>query len=194
MGDNGIKMHQDSRSKPEILEIHLPQYKPRIRPDELSIGEKFDALLYNCQRLKGRDTVVRGIGLQDHDGVTLDEMVEEILTTGTDMNDPSIKPRAYEVIPKQDRGKSFWGKAVKIDKIMDGDIGSLIGEFYESALSKEERGHSVRLDVLMIYDRNKLEMRTGIYPKEESSGTDLFVYKDPEDKIGALLAIVKILR
>lgn len=61
-----------------------------------------------------------------------------------------------------------------------------------------DRGYRVRIDVLIIYDADRLVRAKKVDPKAESARPELeeclYKFKDPENKKDALVGIVKILR
>lgn len=83
----------------------------------------------------------------------------------------------------------YYGKAKSV-------MAEGLKDSYEGALL--DRGYSLRLDILLIYDLNQLiqaqkvdETKPSVAPHLEPL---LFRFKNPEQKRRALLGIVKILR
>ena len=60
--------------------------------------------------------------------------------------------------------------------------------FYEGTLA--DRGYSIRLDILMLYDLDQLQPLNDCVPEECYE----FAFKHPDRKQEALLGVVKILR
>src|ERR1051326_346508 len=69
-----------------IYTISLPEYTVEREPDGLSIGQKLDRLIET--HFAGNRVAIRGIGLVDHPGWSLDDLVATIQKLGTDRYDP----------------------------------------------------------------------------------------------------------
>ncbi len=171
----------------KILEIALPEYKANVKPDYLTVGPKLDKLLE--QHFMGQDTVLRCIGSQDHSGKTLDELVSIIIKTGTDKYDPSRTGQGYGVGTDKGKHIDFFGTPVKVHVGTDIFTLELLDDFYHGSLG--DRGYAIRIDIVIVYDANKLTKVEHLYGEdvEESDG---FVFKDPEHKPYAILGILKI--
>jgi hypothetical protein len=69
-----------------VYTIALPEYTIEQEPDWLPIGRKLDQLIES--HFPGKRIAIRGIGLVDHPGWSLDDLVSRILKLGTDRYDP----------------------------------------------------------------------------------------------------------
>jgi uncharacterized protein (DUF952 family) len=176
-----------ARGSAKILEIALPEYKANVKPDYLAIGPKLDKLLE--RHFMGQDIVLRCIGSQDHPGKTVDELTDIILKTGTDKYDPARKGQGYGVGTDQGKHIDFFGTLVKVHAGTDIFTRELLEDFYSGSLG--DRGYAIRIDVVIIYDANKLTKVEHLYGDdvEESDG---FVFRDPAHKPEAVLSILKI--
>jgi len=173
---------------PLILTISLPEYKPNEKPDVLKTGPKLDSLLE--KNFHGKSVVVRCISAQDHPGKTLDELADIVLKTGTDKYDATRKGIGYHVGSEQGKHIDFFGTPAEIIDHIDIFTSELLNDFYYGAQS--DRGYHLRIDLVMIYDPAKLTVVERLYGEdvEESDG---FVFKYPDHKTDALLAIIKVL-
>jgi len=169
----------------KVSEINLPEYQSGKKPDSIVIGDKLDRLIY--ENFPGKEIVVRCVGLQDHAGKSVDELASQILADGTDKYDKTREPLAADLIPKEHLDNALYGEPMTVDKL-GGDMHLVIDDFYHGA--KSDRGFSVRIDLVMIYDHDQLTMLPDIYPGHDKS--DVFVFKNPADKKSALLGLIKI--
>ncbi len=174
-----------------VYTIALPEYKIEPDTDWPAVGRKLDNLLMT--HFQGRRLAIRSIGLVDHPGLSLDDLVSTILQLGTDRYDPQRNGRYYSRDAKDD----IWaGACLVTEEGLKSDEehleGSLMAEvthlFYEGTLA--DRGYSVRLDVVMLYDLDQLQPLNDSPPEECYE----FTFKYPDRKQEALLGIIKILR
>jgi hypothetical protein len=187
--------------KTNLIDIDLPEYNLDKKPDYLSLGKKADEALEDG--LPEGDYVYRAIGADDHPGLTLDDLVLKILEKGTDKYDPNRKEVCFEEFCMYDHDFQAGSFKIQNGKIMLDDsyeiptlFGDTIKKFYENVIL--DRGHRVRIDLLLIYDAAKLEKAKKIDSSADSIRPVLeeclYKFKDPENKQDALVAIVKILR
>jgi len=73
----------------KIIKIHLPEYHLNKKPDYLKLGKKVDELLERS--FPDGKYILRAIGSDDHSGLSIDELAEIVLKTGTDKYDPNRK-------------------------------------------------------------------------------------------------------
>ena len=175
-----------------VYEISLPEYKIEPQTDWLSVGRKLDRLV--AASFPGRRLAIRGIGLTDHPDKSPDELVATILELGTDRYDPH---RGLHYTRDETTDDIWAGPCLVTEDglvALDSLEGSVMAEavqiFYEGALA--DRGYSVRLDVLMLYDLDQLlPVCAGPYlPLDCYEWT----FKDPNKKREALLGVIKVLR
>ncbi len=69
-----------------VYTISLPEYKIEPQTDWLAVGRKLDSLI--TTHFEGKWLAIRAIGLIDHPGRSLDDLVSTILELGTDKYDP----------------------------------------------------------------------------------------------------------
>lgn len=167
--------------------IHLPEYQVATQPDYKAIGTFVDDELK--KHFMGQMVGLRALGSQEHPGKTTDDLIEIIKRDGTDRYDPERNGDRYDNIDNKhidlfllrrkisERSKIFW---------------QLAWSFYESPLKL--RGQPVRVDILVIYDLERLKAVRTTHTHEGFPVTkrDGFVFKDPNNKAEALLGIVKI--
>lgn len=171
-----------------VYEIHLPEYQVDTEPDHEAVGAKVDDFIK--QHFIGQHIAVRCLGSCEHPGKTIDEMVEIIKKLGHDRYDPNREGDRYE----NNEGKKIdiFAFDYHIDK--DSKIFSVFTwPFYHWC--KERSGKPVRIDIVIIYDPSRLEQIEFTYAGRESEGkrSDGFVFKNAENKVEALKAIIKIL-
>jgi hypothetical protein len=185
---NGLRIISEAMSSSiPVYEVTLPEYNfNNGEPDHKAISKPVDEELR--KHFMGKKILIRGLGSHEHDGKSVDELIEIIKTTGTDRYDPKrIGDRYTNVGDKyfdlcalrrtiSERSRIFW---------------QLSWSFYASPL--KERGYPVRVDILTIYDPKKLRAVT-YSPIGQSDRVmrDGFVFKDPSKKADAILGIIKI--
>src|SRR5581483_5693216 len=129
------------------------------------------------------------VGLRDHSAMTLDELVDTIAKTGTDKYDDTRQGVADHMVPKQYRDRQwFYGEEVHIDvpEKMN-KMGEIIEDFYDGAIG--DRGYPIRVDVVMVYERDALERLENVY--EGITASDIYVFQGSPK--AALLGVVKVL-
>jgi hypothetical protein len=190
-----------------VYQISLPEYTVEREPDYPKIGRKLDRVIET--HFPDRRMAIRGIGLVDHPGWSLEALVATILERGTDRYDPEQEGVHYPaesstldifacpfvVVAGKLRSPHYHG-----DRCPSGSVlGEVVGDFWGGTLL--ERGFSLRLDLLLIYDFDQLEMvgeplDRGLNEEEVGGLQDgcLFRFRDPDRKPETLLGIVKILR
>lgn len=185
----------------KIIEVHVPEYHLNTKPDYIKIGRKVDAEI--VKNLPDGQYVCRAIGKDDHPNLSLNEFVKIVLKLGTDKYDSKRKEVCFKDFCMYDHDIQAGDFEIKNHKIiLDNSniyhsmFGDIAKKFYENVLL--DRGYRVRIDVLIIYDANKLVRAKKIDPKAESARPELeeclYKFKDPEHKQEALVGIVKILR
>lgn len=170
-----------------VYTIYLPKYNfSNGEPDHRAIGKPVDDELRKY--FIGETVLIRGLGSQEHPEKSVDELIEIIKKTGTDRYDSSrIGDRYTNVGDKyfdfcalrrtiSPRSKIFW---------------QLSWSFYLSPL--KERGYSVLVDILIVYDPKQLKVVT-YSPIGQKSRImrDGFVFRNPDNKSAAIKAIFKI--
>jgi hypothetical protein len=118
--------------------------------------------------------------------------VSTIVHLGTDRYDPQREGLYYardEVSDIHAGPGIVTEEGLKAEKHMDGSVmAKVLKLFYVGALA--DRGYSVRLDILMLYDLDQLEPVLGGLPEQSYE----FAFKHPDRKREALLGVIKILR
>jgi len=177
--------------EPKVLSISIPEYKLESTPDYVAVGEKLDNFVAN--NFEG-SFLVRALSMIDHPKLTLDSFVDIILKTGTDKYDPDRKGVAHEEFeaykPDIQAGLITVGNG-KISESFTDDI----KRFYENTLL--DRGYRLRIDVLVFYNPDLLELATKIDLDKPSTAEHLeqylYRFKNPNEKQKALVGIIKIL-
>jgi hypothetical protein len=172
--------------KPALIEVTIPGYRPGVAPDHEAVGKKLDELLQ--QHFMGKELIVRSIGSQDHRGVSLDELTDIILKTGTDKYDKQRLGVGYEEFIRKGIQVDFYGEEVTVTDDID-FMSQQIWEMHHSAIG--DRGYGVHVDLLLVYDAKQLDMVMNLYDFHPTS--DGYVFKDQAHKAKALLGVIKIL-
>ena len=183
---------------PKVVEIGVPEYKIDAKPDYMAVGIKVERVI--GASFEDGQYVIRAIGSSDHAGKSLDNVVAIILTLGTDKYDPARK----EVGDFAAYNHDFQGSFVEIaqgkligdeDDVLASVFGDIVYHFYE--YTPFDRGYPARIDILMLYHADKLELArpvNGTAPRvREDLERYLYRFKDPSSKTEALAGIVKIL-
>jgi hypothetical protein len=185
----------------KITTIFVPEYTVAVKPDYLKIGKKVDEAI--VKHFKNGKYVYRAIGLDDHPGKTLDELVSIILASGTDKYDPARKSVCHEQFCVYDYDIQAGSFEIRNSKIVieltdrfPTLFGDTVHDFYEHA--PLDRGYPVRIDLLALYDPDKMELAKLIASGSPRVSPELekylYKFKDRSNKKDALLGIVKVLR
>jgi hypothetical protein len=185
----------------KIISVSVPEYTVKHKPDYIKVGGKVDGEIEKC--FSNGKFIYRALGLDDHPGKTLDELVSIILESGTDKYDPHRKGVCHEQFCVYDYDIQAGSFEISNSKIVIEPtdrfptlFGDTVYDFYEH--SPLDRGYPVRIDLLVLYDPDKMELANlalsgspGVGPELEKY---LYKFKDRANKKEALLGIVKILR
>ncbi len=185
----------------KIIEVHVPEYHIKNKPDYFKIGKKVDKEIES--NLPDGNYIYRAIGKDDHPKLSINELTSVILKLGTDKYDPDRKEVCHQGFSMYDHDIQAGLFEIKKHKIiLDSSyehtslFGYTVKKFYENVLL--DRGYRVKIDILIIYDATKLERATKISSKAKDIKPELkeclYKFKDPENKRDALVGIVKILR
>ena len=153
--------------------------------DNAPIAERARALdAAVAAHFPGRRVLVRCISSADHPQLGREQLIDRIIEMGTDRYDPT----------RLQVGHEFYGKwtidffATEARPGQDSVFQEILNDFAVGAV--EDRGHSVEIDLVLIYDRDLCEMVAGIYESEHTS--DAFIFASPARKEEALLAILVV--
>lgn len=184
----------------KVIEVYLPEYNVKKKPNYLKLGEKIDTLLEKS--FSDGKYILRAIGSNDHKGLTLNKLANMVLRTGTDKYDPKRKGVCHDEFSGYDYDIQAGTFAIKRGKLIvkGNDYPSIFGDivyhFYEH--TPLDRGYHVRIDLLLIYDPTKLEKARKVNPKAPPVRRKLinflYKFKNPKNKKDALLSIVKIMK
>jgi|SRR3989344_9607256 len=168
-----------------IYEISLPEYTINQKPKYDQIGVKLD--LFIKQHFLGKKVCIRAVGSQDHKLAKTD-LIKRIIEQGTDKYEKDKHSFWNEWDVYRDKGIDLFACFKKITKDFH-FMHEVIGDFYEGALA--DRGYSIRIDILLFYDPDKLE-NIPIKYAENDIGEDAWKFKFPEQKKEALIGIIQI--
>ncbi len=198
---------KSSRENPEpsrpvkVVEVAVPEYTLDPEPDYLAIGRKVDQAIE--ANFPDEKYILRAIGLDDHPGLALDELVRVILATGTDKHDPGRRAVGHDEFSGYDFDIQAGPVEIRHSRLVaDANepfstiFGGIAWHFYHGA--PLDRGHAVRIDILMLYDPKQVIRARKFLPGARGvrKGLNQFLYKfmNPKNKRDALRGLVKVLR
>ncbi len=182
----------------EACPVHvmsLPEYDITEEPEYDDIGPKLDQFV--IERLQGRRVALRALCLADHPDLEREALISIIQSHGTDRCDPDrpgMHHDWYESLGVElhaidcevgDRIKSLTDEDYNSAPSFMGEFAQ---DFYASALNEPGRGYSMRIDLLLAFDLDRLTM-----VRDDNGQQQGFRFADPETKREALLAILSIL-
>jgi len=185
----------------KVIEVHLPEYNIKKKPDYVKLGKKVDKVIEKS--FPDGKYILRALSSDDHPNLSLNKLADIILKTGTDRYDPNRKGVCHDEFSGYDYDIQAGTITIKNGKLAipknykyPTEFGDVIWHFYEH--TPLDRGYAVRIDLLLIYDPKQLTKARKFYPKAQSvrRGLNNYLYrfKHPENKKDALLGIIKILR
>ncbi|MAF36003.1 hypothetical protein CL622_02695 [archaeon] len=166
-------------------EISIPEYVPNTKPNYKTIGKKLDTLIK--KHFLGKTVCIRAVGSQDHT-FSHDEVIQRIKNTGTDRYDTTKKSFWENDKVYLKKGIDMFACLQEITKDFH-FMHEVIKDFYESAPG--DRGFTVHVNILLLYDASKLKMIPIKYAKDDI-GEDAWKFNDSKRKKEALLGIIKI--
>lgn len=186
---------------PKIVQVAVPRYTVGREPDFVRVGSQVDRALE--ANFPDGKYVLRAIGLEDHPGLTLDELVDVVRTSGTDKYDPRIKGVSHDEFSGYDYDIQAGPIEIRRSRLVVSPearyrtvFGEIAWHFYRDAAL--DRGHAVRIDLLMLYDPHQVKRAHKFHAKARGvrKGLNRWLYKfqDQRDKQHALLGLVKVLR
>lgn len=138
-----------------------------VRPDPHSgLAETLDAAIR--AELAGQHVLLRCISSLDHPGLSKAELVDQIVRIGTDKYD-----RDREAVGRDYYARwaiDFFATEVEVDA-GTAVFAEILRDFEEGAL--EGRGHSVRVDIVLVY-RAACRMVEGVYDGQTESDAFCF--------------------
>ncbi len=176
--------HETHSKEIPVHIVSIPEYRRDTKPDYQIVAKKINEMILS--HFPGEGTAIRCLSVADHPNQSLDSLIETIQRLGTDKYDPNREGVLHDFY----KGRGIDLFALAYDRISGEKIvAETIENFYEGAL--QDRGYRVKLDVVLIYDLNQLEFVPVDYGKGDM-GRDAFRFKDPANKVKALLGIIKI--
>lgn len=169
----------------KILFVDNPLYVVDVEPNHKAVGKLVDKVIK--ENFEGQTVVVRGLSSNAHADKSVDELIEIIKETGTDRYDPERAGDRYENIKGKHIDLFAFRRKVTPRMELFKDIS---WGFYHGA--KAIHGEPIRIDLLIIYDASQLKAVVHQYEGRDDIKRDGFVFKNPDDKKSALLALIKI--
>jgi hypothetical protein len=170
-----------------LYTLPLPEYQASPEPDHKKIGAKVDIFLR--EHFKEQHIAIRCLSSEEHPDKSVDELIQIIKKIGWDRYDPEREGDRYE----NNEGKHIDFFALDFTVGNKTEIFSWFTEpFYHWAIKLQ--GRPLRINIILLYDPTKLEQIKFSYKGREDEGmrSDGWVFKDPENKLDALVGIVKI--
>ena len=185
----------------KIIEIKVPEYNIKTKPNYIKIGKKVDKILEKS--FPDGKYILRAISSDDHPRLSLNQLANIVLKTGTDTYDPKRKAVCHEEFSGYDYDIQAGTIKIKDSKLVipksykyKSEFGDIVYHFYEH--TPLDRGYAVRIDLLLIYNPKKLRKSRKKSAEAKSVKRELskylYKFKNPKNKRDALLGIVKILR
>jgi len=182
----------------KVIEVHLPEYNLKKKPNYLKLGKKVDSVLE--KGFSDGKYILRAISSEDHKGLSLDKLADIVLRNGTDKYNPKRKGVCHDEFSGYDYDIQAGTFKIKKGKlIVEGNdypsvFGDIVYHFYEH--TPLDRGYPLRIDLLLIYDPAKLKKARKVNQKAPPIRRKLinflYKFKNPKNKKDALLGIVKI--
>lgn len=170
-----------------IFCIDIPAYRVDHEPAHALISKPVDQLL--STHFAGQEFAIRCLSSSEHSDKSLEELVEIIKALGTDRYDLNRKGDRYENVEK--KRIDFFALKIRIEK--DGEIFSQFTyPFFHFGKLSSSKPEPVRIDVMLLYNLDKLEQVFHHYKGRSEEKSDGFCFKDPNTKQEALKAIIKI--
>ena len=175
----------------KTLTLPLPKYTIDAQPDYAALGPRIDRFIET--HFPGKRMALRGLYMADHPTLSRTELIDIIQILGTDRYDPNRKGMHHEwYAPYGVDIHAIAGEVTdKLRALDDPDyiaapsfFGEFLMDFYESA--RAERGYSLRIDILIVYDLDQLLA----VPEDDPKG---YTFKHPDRKPEALLGVINIL-
>ena len=167
----------------KFLTLKLLNYNVENIEEFNNIGNIIDKTI--SKNFSQYDIAVRGLSLHDHPNLSLDNLIKIILEKGTDHYDTKRRMAVSHDFYKEKEVELF---AVSIKS---GEEVCFAQEMLEDFAIGEiqDRGYSLRIDLLVIYDLNKLVNIPIKYP--DGIGKDAFRFKDAKRE-NTILGFIKI--
>ena len=183
--DGLIVFALDITTEIPIYTVNSTGYQVESEPDFVKIGKIVDDEIR--EHFLNETIVARGVASSEHE-MSADKLVETIQKTGTDKYDAGRKGDRYDNIgDKQIDFFAFRRKMTTKTQLFR----DIAWGFYHGA--KAIHGRPMRIDVVIIYDSSAVKSVLHRYESREQAKRDGFVFRNPDDKPGAVRAIIKIL-
>lgn len=149
------------------------------------LGHRVDRVI--CEHFAGHTMVARALSSDDHPGRPVDNLVDAIITTGTDRYDPHRPGDRYTDIANKQI--DLFGMRRKVISGM-----RLFANFELGLLSRLDRDSwpPDRLDIVTIYDSTRLRAVLHQYVGRPDRKRDGFRFVDPQHRSSAVLGVLKL--
>lgn len=141
----------------ERIDVVLPGYDVAGEIDYEGLGARVDRIL---ERLPDGDYVQRAIGVQDHPGLTVDDLAARVLAHGTDRTDPdrrSVFDDDFSDYAFDLHGSAFSVRHGHLVFEPDGFASCFAETIYDfHRRAPIDRGYAVRVDLVLVYRADAL--------------------------------------
>ncbi|MCB9823096.1 hypothetical protein H6800_02370 [Candidatus Nomurabacteria bacterium] len=169
----------------KIVKVSIPEYDTSKELNLKGISKKIDHAL--VKNFDGKKVILRAVSSEAHDKSQA-ELVEVIKNTGSDRYDPIKKGDRYDNV--HDKQIDLFGQTKIIQSGKNLSIFILKG--FHVYGQKYHKKPSNKMDIWMVYDRSKLKYVTHYYEKYMVMKRDGYIFRDQNNKAGALLGILVI--
>lgn len=169
----------------KIVRVNIPEYDTSTELNLKSISKQIDMAL--IKNFGGKKVILRAVSSEAHDK-SQSELVEVIKNTGSDRYDPIRKGDRYDNV--HDKQIDLFGQTKIIQR--DKNLSIFILKGFHVYGQKFHNKPSNKMDIWMVYDRTKLKYVTHFYEKYMVMKRDGYIFKDQNNKAGALLGIIVI--
>ncbi len=168
-----------------VYSISISEYNLANKPEYEKVGGIIDAEIKKY--FMGKHIATRCLSMQDHPNMTIDSLVEYIDKNGTDKYNADRKMSVAHDFYAE-KGVELFVSPIFVSPQLN-HMSEVVADFYEGAL--EDRGYAIKVDLIAIYDLEKLELIPIQY--DDGIGNDAFKFKDSHSKQEAVLGFIKVL-
>lgn len=167
-----------------VYVLSIPEYRADSKPNYTAVGSIIDNTIKD--HFSGK-IALRYLSMQDHPDISLDKLIKIIDETGTDKYAPGRKMSVAHDFYSE-KGVGLFAVPAEISPKLNISKEAL-KDFYEGAI--HDRGYSLRIDLVVIYDLNLLESIPIQYVN--GVGKDAYKFRKPNQKEDAVLGFIKLL-
>lgn len=168
-----------------IISVACPAYKIDDTLNLKEVGKCIDQVL--VQNFANKRIVLRAISSEEHT-ISQSELIKKIETLGFDRYDPDRTGDRYKNIAS--KKIDFFGRNCIVKEGKRLSLPLLEGFHIYGA--KFHQKPSSKMDIWLVYDRDKLKVVMHQYAEQPNIKRDGYIFKNPDDKPAALLGVLRI--